>query len=139
LDELKAIKGHMDELLYKRAWHVISENVRVQKAKQALEADDFQTLGQLLFQSHESLRDNYEVSCPELDLLYEYGQDFAGCLGARLIGAGFGGSGIALVEKEETDIFAREILDFAQKKGYRKPRIYPVQIDGGARHRFFCG
>jgi galactokinase len=79
------------------------------------------------------LRDDYEVSCPELDLLYEFGLASSGCLGARLTGAGFGGSGIALVKSKDVDVFIGEILDLAQKKGYRKPRVFPVKIDNGAR------
>jgi galactokinase len=129
----------METTLFKRAWHVLSENERVQKAKQAMQNEDFSILGQLLFQSHLSLRDNYEVSCPELDLLYDFGQEYSGCLGSRLTGAGFGGSGIALVKKGETELFERELLALAQKKGYRKPRIFPVRIDTGARHRFYTG
>ncbi len=139
LDELRIFRGKMDRILYQRASHVISENDRVQKASQALKNKDFSSLGQLLFQSHVSLRDDYEVSCPELDILYEFGQEFSGCLGARLIGAGFGGSGIALVKTGETGRFTREILDLAQKKGYRKPRIFPVKIDNGARYRLYGG
>ncbi len=137
LDELSALKGKMEKTLFKRAWHVISENERVHEARQALKKNDFFALGQLLFQSHISLRDDYEVSCPELDLLYEFGREFSGCLGARLTGAGFGGSGIALIKTGETDRFAREILDLAQKKGYRKPKVFSVKIDKGARHRFY--
>jgi len=132
LDNLETIKEKMDNLLYRRAKHVISENDRVQKAMKALQNDDFSALGQLLFQSHVSLKENYEVSCPELDLLHDFGLEFSGCLGARLTGAGFGGSGIALVKEKDTDVFTREILDLALKKGYRKPRIYPVKIDNGA-------
>jgi galactokinase len=137
LDELRVLEGKMDKILYKRARHVICENSRVQKARQTLLNGNFLALGELLFKSHESLRDNYEVSCPELDLLYEFGQEFSGCLGSRLTGAGFGGSGIALVKKEESDRFTREILDLAHEKGYRRPRLFPVRIDKGARHRFF--
>jgi galactokinase len=136
-DELNAIKGQMEKPLYKRAWHVISENERVRKAREALKKKDFRALGQLISQSHVSLKDHYEVSCKELDLLYEFGQEFSGCLGARLTGAGFGGSGIALVKTGETNRFIREILDLAEKKGYRKPRIFPVRIDKGAEYRFF--
>lgn len=137
LVELEALKGQMETIQFKRAHHVISENDRVQKAKRALKNEDFVTLGQLLFQSHVSLRDYYEVSCPELDLLYEFGQDFSGCLGSRLTGAGFGGSGIVLVERKRSDVFIREILDLAGKKGYCKPRIFSVRIDKGASHRFY--
>jgi len=130
---LNIIENKMDKTLYKRARHVISENERVQRAKKALQNDDFRGLGQLLFQSHASLRDDYEVSCPELDLLYDFGREFAGCLGSRLTGAGFGGSGIALVKSDAKDVFVREILDLSGKKGYVKPRIFPVKIDKGAR------
>jgi galactokinase len=133
LADLKTLKNKMDNVLYKRAKHVITENGRVQKAKQVLQNQDFPALGQLLFQSHVSLREDYEVSCPELDLLYEFGLEFSGCLGSRLTGAGFGGSGIALVKEKDAELFKREILDLAQKKGYRKPRVYPVRIDKGAR------
>jgi galactokinase len=132
LKMLMTFKNKMDKVLYRRARHVISENERVQTAKQTLQNDDFLALGQLLFQSHVSLRDDYEVSCPELDLLHEFGQEFSGCLGSRLTGAGFGGSGIALVETKDEDVFIGEILDLAQKKGYRKPRVFPVKIDRGA-------
>lgn len=131
-DMIQGLKEQMDKLLYRRARHVLSENERVLLAIQALHNDDFLALGQLLFQSHKSLRDDYEVSCPELDLLYEFGMEFSGCLGSRLTGAGFGGSGIALVKTNRTDLFTREILDLAQKKGYRKPRVFPVRIDKGA-------
>jgi galactokinase len=132
LDKLKTLKNKMDNVLYRRAKHVISENERVQTAMQVLQNENFSALGQLLFQSHVSLRKDYEVSCPELDLLYEFGLEFSGCLGSRLTGAGFGGSGIALVKKNDADLFIREILDLAQKKGYRKPSVYPVKIDHGA-------
>lgn len=133
LDALKTLEDRMDKILYKRARHVVSENERVQKARKSLQNDDFRRLGQLLFQSHVSLRDDYEVSCPELDLLYEFGMKFSGCLGSRLTGAGFGGSGIALVKSNDKNTFVREILDLASKKGYGKPRIFPVKIEGGAR------
>jgi galactokinase len=136
-DMIQDIRDEMDETLFKRARHVISENERVQKAVRALRKSDFLSLGKLLFESHMSLRDDYEVSCPEIDLLYDFAKSFSGCLGARLTGAGFGGSGIVLVKDAESDLFAREILDFAHEKGYRKPRIFPVQIDEGARAWIF--
>ncbi len=133
LDMLKTQKDGMDTVLFRRARHVICENVRVQRAKEALQNENFSALGELLFESHMSLRENYEVSCPELDLIYEFGQKFSGCLGARLTGAGFGGSGIALVKKKDADVFMREIVDLAREKRYRKPRVFPVKIDKGAK------
>jgi galactokinase len=85
-----------------------------------------------LFQSHESLRDDYEVSCPELDLLYDVGRGFPGCLGARLVGAGFGGSGIALLEKRAGGEFQKKLLVEAEKRGFPKPGFCDVAIGQGA-------
>ncbi len=129
---LEEMKEKMAEVNYKRARHVISENERVKKAREALKADDFSFLGKLLFQSHESLRDDYEVSCPELDLLYETGKEFRGCLGARLVGAGFGGSGIALLKKNRIRAFQKTILSKAEKRKFPQPRFYEIEIGEGA-------
>jgi galactokinase len=125
--------GKLSRTLYKRARHVITENERVQQAVSALKKDDFQKLGGLLFQSHESLRDDYEVSCPELDLLYECAKNFPPCLGARLTGAGFGGSGIALVRKEKIPAFKKMLLHETRKSGYPQPSFHLVAIGEGKR------
>jgi galactokinase len=129
---LEEKKSAMADVLYRRARHVISENARVKLAVKALKADDFLTLGALLFQSHESLRDDYEVSCPELDLLYETGRRFPGCLGARLVGAGFGGSGIALVERPRLAAFAERLQAEAKKKGFPAPECREISVGEGA-------
>ncbi|MEW5901625.1 MAG: galactokinase, partial [Acidobacteriota bacterium] len=118
LDTLEAARRKMGLVLFKRARHVISENGRVRKAVTALQAEDFAALGTLLLQSHESLRDDYEVSCPELDLLYEFGKEFPGCLGARLVGGGFGGSGIALLERECRREFEKKLQAEAGRRGF---------------------
>jgi len=130
---LEKMRSEMKEIIYKRAKHIISENKRVREAVQALKEDNFILLGKLLFLSHESLRDDYEVSCPELDLLYETGKDFPACLGARLTGAGFGGSGVALIKKDRIDAFKKEILNRAVKMGFNKPEIYEIKIGDGAK------
>jgi len=133
LKTLEDLKSQMDETLYKRARHVISENERVRKAVEALEKDNFSLLGQLLFQSHQSLKDDYQVSCPELDLLYEKGREFPGCMGARLTGAGFGGSGIALVKNNRLKAFKHILLQEVEKKNFPLPRFYSVEVGNGAR------
>ncbi len=133
LGKLEELKSEMNDVVFRRARHVINENQRVMEAALALEKDDFIRLGELIFQSHESLRDDYEVSCPELDLLYEAGREFPGCFGARLTGAGFGGSGIALVEKERTAAFKEKLLEDAEKKGFPRPTFYEVQIGDGTQ------
>ncbi len=129
---LEDAAADMNEKLYKRARHVISENERVRKAVVALQNDDFLTLGALLFQSHASLRDDYEVSCAELDLLYDIGREFSGCWGARLVGAGFGGSGIALLEKSRSRDFCKAMLAAARERNFPEPRFHEVSVGGGA-------
>jgi galactokinase len=133
LRSLNEREGDLKATLFKRARHVVTENERVQQAVSALHKDDFQKLGNLLFQSHQSLRDDYEVSCPELDLLYECGKDFPSCLGARLTGAGFGGSGIALVGKKEIPAFKLMLLDKAKQSGYPQPLFHEVDIGEGKK------
>src|SRR4030065_1378988 len=129
---LESSRGEMDAVPYKRARHVITENERVRRAVEALQKDDFSGLGALLFQSHESLRDDYEVSCPELALLYDVGKEFPGCLGARLVGAGFGGSGIALLEKRAREGFRKRMLAEAEKRGFPGPEFHGIAIGQGA-------
>jgi galactokinase len=129
---LEKMRKTMEEIIYRRTKHIVSENTRVNSAVQALREDDFHLVGELLFLSHESLRNDYEVSCPELDLLYETGKDFSGCLGARLTGAGFGGSGIALVKKEKVENFKEKAIEAAQKKAFPEPKIFEISIGEGA-------
>jgi galactokinase len=128
-------RTELGETLYKRARHIIAENKRVHEAVEALRKDDFHELGRLLFLSHESLRDDYQVSCPELDLLYECGRRSFSCLGARLTGAGFGGSGIALIQKRGFPSFKRLILNEARRRGFVTPAFYEVEVGEGARVR----
>lgn len=129
---LESCKGEMDSILYMRAKHVITENDRVRRAVEALLRDDFSSLGALLFHSHESLRDDYEVSCPELDLLHDVGRVSPGCLGARLVGAGFGGSGIALLEKRAREDFRKRLFAEAEKRRFPRPQFFEVAIGQGA-------
>lgn len=104
-----------DALIRKRARHVVTEQARVLKAVQALEANDPQGFGALLSQSHASLKDDYEVSCKELDLAVYLAEKSPACLGARMTGAGFGGCAIALVEKTGLPSFEEQL-----QKGFEK-------------------
>ena len=128
LDEKREDLG---EIFYQRARHVVTENERVELAVSALRRNDFIELGRLLFLSHESLRDDYEVSCPELELLYDCGKRSRSCLGARLTGAGFGGSGIALIRKESIPSFQKLVSGEARKRGFISPTFYEVEIGEG--------
>ena len=94
-----------DSVILKRVRHVVTENQRVLDAVDALKKDDLETLGKLLYESHESLKNDYEVSCEELDTLVSMASEMDGCIGARMTGAGFGGCAIALVKINRSDAF----------------------------------
>jgi len=99
----------IDPIIRKRAKHCVYENERVLDAVKALERGDLAELGKLLGQSHESLRDDYEVTGLELDTLYEEAVQADGCIGARMTGAGFGGCAIAIVHKDSVKGFALQV------------------------------
>jgi len=106
---LEAERGHLDPVAFKRAAHVVVENFRPVQMAAALRAGDLATAGRLMNESHASLRDLYEVSCAELDAMVEIAQAQAGCLGARMTGAGFGGCAVALVESTHAEAFTGEV------------------------------
>jgi galactokinase len=123
----------LTETVYRRCHHVISENARVERAAQALEQSDLDTLGTLMGESHRSLRDDFEVSCPELDLMVDLALAAPGIRGARMTGGGFGGCAIALVEQGRVDDFVKQV-----EQGYRKatgttPELYVTSAADGAR------
>lgn len=94
-----------DEVILKRVRHAVTENARVLKVVDALKKDDLETVGKLLYESHESLKNDYEVSCKELDTLVDLAKEQEGCVGARMTGAGFGGCAIAIVRADKADMF----------------------------------
>ncbi len=110
MEQLVNGSGSMPALVFRRARHVISENDRCIRFKSALEAKDYPQLGSLMRASHESLRDDYEVTGPELDAMAEAAWEAPGCVGARMTGAGFGGACVALVRSQETDAFIESTL-----------------------------
>ncbi|MEK8091139.1 galactokinase [Methylocystis sp. IM3] len=105
LTQLREHAGLLPELIYKRARHVVNENARVIDAVLALEARDFVTAGKLMNASHESLRDDYSVSCRELDVMVELARKAPGVYGARMTGGGFGGCTVSLVSTETAKDF----------------------------------
>jgi galactokinase len=122
-----------DEIIFKRARHVISENVRVAQAVAALEAGDLLTLGALLTASHDSLRDDYEVSCAELDTIVASALKNPDCLGARMMGAGFGGCAIAIVKNDAAEKFISETGASYKKIIGFAPSMYVCETADGAR------
>ncbi len=133
LDEFHTKSNQLDELTRKRAIHVISENDRTLKAAKALQKGDVVAFGQLMNASHTSLRDDYEVSSPELNIMVELARQEKGCLGARMTGAGFGGCAVALVEKESATKFAENIRLSYEKITGLKPNIYICKASNGVK------
>ena len=115
----------------RRARHVVTEIARVAAAAEALSRDDFETLGSLMVESHISLRDDYEVSSKELDLLVGLAtaQDYV--LGARLTGAGFGGCTVNLVRTDAVDAFSRDVIGpYRERTGLRAVMYVTSPQDG---------
>ena len=121
------------EVNRKRARHVVLENHRVTQAVAAMEAQNLAALGDLLYRSHVSLRDDYEVSCAELDVIVEAAMQHNACIGARMTGAGFGGCAIALVQRNTADDFIAQVsTQYERKIGYA-PAMYMHASGDGAR------
>lgn len=120
-----------DAVVLKRAKHVIGENDRVKLAAKALAANNLAEFGKLMYASHDSLRDLYEVSGIELDTVAEYSKTNPDVAGARMTGAGFGGCAIALVKGDAFEKFSKEVTEYyTQKIGYA-PSVYSSLIGDG--------
>eukprot|EP00531_Pseudo-nitzschia_arenysensis_P003784 CAMPEP_0116144138 /NCGR_PEP_ID=MMETSP0329-20121206/15832_1 /TAXON_ID=697910 /ORGANISM="Pseudo-nitzschia arenysensis, Strain B593" /LENGTH=509 /DNA_ID=CAMNT_0003639521 /DNA_START=18 /DNA_END=1547 /DNA_ORIENTATION=- len=103
LEDVDSAKEFMNEVEYNRAKHVVTENDRTVRAREALEEGDWQEVGELMNGSHASMRDDYEVSCEEVDVLVEIAQEFPGVYGSRLTGGGFGGCTVTLVAEDRAE------------------------------------
>lgn len=137
MNEFEKNSSLIDDLvLQKRALHVISENERVHLATKALQARNFPEFGKLMYASHQSLKDNYEVTGIELDTIVDFCKRFNGCIGARMTGAGFGGCAIALVKREIVKDFSGKIIShYKQKIGYA-PDVIETKPGNGVREEF---
>ncbi|MEO7924871.1 MAG: galactokinase [Chitinophagaceae bacterium] len=120
-----------DPVIRKRALHVVSENARVNDTVIALQTKDWEVFGKLLYASHRSLKELYEVSCTELDTIVDFCKDYPGCAGARMTGAGFGGCAIALVKKISFDDFASKLNKQYKKTVGYEPGIFVTTIGEG--------
>ena len=133
IDEYKIYQSQLPEVIARRARHVISENYRVQAGVQALREENFLAFGQLMVESHQSLKEDYEVSCVELDLLVNLALKQEGVLGARMTGAGFGGCTVNLIEKNYVDAFKKKIKNEYKKITGIIPDIYVTPPAEGAK------
>jgi galactokinase len=131
LDELPSVAGRLPAELFPLARHVVTENARVLETVDLLRRNKLPQIGPVLTVSHESLRDDYRVSCPELDVAVD-GALGAGALGARMTGAGFGGSAIALVPAEDRPDVERAVLRAFERRGWAIPRLFTAVPSAGA-------
>jgi galactokinase len=136
LASLEAARDRMEAGVFRRAHHVISENERTLQAAQAIQASDWDKVGELMYGSHASLQTDYEVSCPELDTVVEIARALGkagGVIGCRMTGGGFGGCAVSVVKTEAVQQITRKMGELYEKKTGRQPRIFACRPAGGAR------
>ena len=131
-EHLEACQSEMTDIVYKRCRHVISEDNRVLDSVAALRQGDLATFGRLMNASHDSLRDDYQVSCPEIDYLVELARAIPGVLGARITGGGFGGCTVNLIGADAVETFKRNVSAAYLKHTGIEPKMYSSTAANGA-------
>ena len=124
LEQLQAQASSMPEIIYKRCLHVVAENDRVIETARMLRAGNLKSVGKLMADSHASLRDLYEVSCAELDIMVEAAHGLLGFIGGRMTGGGFGGCTVNLVRAGEVESFRQTVARGYERATGRAPEIY---------------
>ena len=132
IEELEQYRDGLPEVVYRRCRHVITENARVLAAADALERSNLRAFGRLMGESHQSLRDDYEVSSDELDLMVELAQKVEGVYGARMTGGGFGGCTINLVAEEHAEQFQQTVASAYEHVTKLKTEVYVCTAANGA-------
>jgi galactokinase len=132
-EDLEAAAEKMDAVTFRRSRHVVGEIARTISAAEALKAKNFPKLGELMYASHNSLRDDFEVSCPELDHLVESAEGLQGVIGARMTGGGFGGSTVTLCEAGKAEAIAAALVKSYEARFGFAPEIFASRPGDGAR------
>jgi len=136
LEQLDRYGKNMPGVIYRRCRHVVTENARTLEAGEALVSNDLNRFGQLMYESHRSLRDDYEVSCVELDLMVDLASKTEGVYGARMTGGGFGGCTVNLVAREQEENFKRFVAEGYERETSLKPEIFVCEPSDGAGEVF---
>jgi galactokinase len=134
-EKWKAESGKMKverELVFKRARHVISENERVLEAVEVMRKGNAKRLGQLFNESHESLKNDFEVTNDALNIIVECAREQVGCYGARMTGAGFGGCAVALVDEENVEVFVKNVTAAYRLRSGLEASVYVCKSSAGA-------
>jgi galactokinase len=137
VEEFETYQSELPDVIRRRARHVVTENARTLQAVKALKENDFKQFGLLMLSSHASLRDDYEVSCLELDLMVQIAETCPGILGARMTGGGFGGSTVNLVLKENLNEFTEKIAAEYERESGIEPTILISEASAGASEVIF--
>jgi len=130
---IEDFRSHLEPEVFRRCHHVVTENERVLQSVRALRNGDLSEFGKLMYQSHLSLRRDYEVSCPELDAVVDICAEEEEVFGARMTGAGFGGCAICLVREDHVAHLMNRLSEEFPAKTGRTPRLYSCSIEDGAR------
>jgi len=130
--DLLEVMGHFPEQIRRRCMHIVQEIGRVDDASDALERADIASLAKIIYHSHESLRDLYEISCPEIDWLVKRAQEIEGAAGSRMTGIGFGGCTYTIIRRELVDEYRKRLDEYERIFGFR-PAIYEVKLATRAR------
>ncbi|MBN2651152.1 MAG: galactokinase [Spirochaetales bacterium] len=128
--DIKQSIGDMPEAVRRVSLHVVQENQRVLDAVEMVKESKIEVFGKILNRSHESLRDNFEVSCPEVDWLVKRSHEIEGILGSRLIGKGSGGCICSLIYKDYLESYKEKLKDYESIFGF-KAKVFPIEIEGG--------
>ncbi len=131
LARLAAVRAELDDTVYRRCAFIVQENARVEAACRHLEAGNLAAFGQQMYASHAGLRDDYAVSCAELDALVAAARGLPGVLGARMMGGGFGGCTINLVVPEQVEAFITSVSEAFEQQFGRRPETYQTTIVEG--------
>jgi galactokinase len=132
LSQVKSAHGKLSDVVWRRSRHIVSENARTTRAAAELTARNYELVGKLMLESHESLRDDFEVSVEELDYLVEQSMSVPGVYGARMTGGGFGGCIVALVQPPAVEPLNRHLRETYPAKYGKEPGIYVTTATAGA-------
>ncbi len=131
IELLQQYKNKLDNTIYRRCKYVIEENIRLQKACKLLTGHDLRSFGAFMYKTHDGLCNEYEVSCDELDYLVELTRDIPEVYGSRMMGGGFGGCTINLIDNNAVEKIAEMVLEEYKAKFAREGEVYITKISGG--------
>jgi galactokinase len=126
LKQLDAAKDKLSDVVFRRCRHVVTEIARTVEAAKRLNSREYEEAGELMLQSHKSMRDDYQISTPELDFLVDEAMKIKGVYGSRLTGGGFGGCTVSIVQPRHVETFIKGIEESYQKKFNKHPNVFPT-------------